>query len=276
MSRRFANVLRLRRFGTEANGGTVARFDGKSAVVTGAGSGFGRAIALRLAEEGACVLCADIDDANGGAVARDIVDAGGAAESIRVDVAQAADVEAMVERCVERFGSIDILVNNAGYSHRSRLMWKLSEEDFDGVFAVNVKGVFLGCKFAVPHMIEAGGGVIVNTASIGAVTPRAGVTPYNASKGAVVTMTRGLAGEVARHNIRVNAVNPVAAETGFMKGALGVDKLDNEAKSNIVAGIPRGRLAEPADVAAAVCFLASGDADMITGTALNVDGGRSI
>lgn len=254
----------------------VARFDGKSAVVTGAGSGFGRAIAARLAEEGASVLCADIDEKGGVATVDQISAAGGTAGFFQVNVAQSAEVEAMVERCVAGFGRIDILVNNAGYSHRSRLMWKLTEEDFDGVFAVNVKGVFLGCKFAVPHMIEGGGGAIVNTASIGAVSPRAGVTPYNASKGAVVTLTRGLAGEVARHNIRVNAVNPVAAETGFMKGALGVDKLDNEAKANIVAGIPLGRLSEPADVAAAVCFLASDEADMITGTALNVDGGRSI
>jgi len=254
----------------------VARFEGKSVVVTGAGSGFGRAIAARFAEEGASVLCADIDPVGGEKTAAEIEAAGGTAEFIEVNVAQSDDVQAMVERCVERFGRIDVLVNNAGYSHRSRLMWKLTEEDFDGVFAVNVKGVFLGCKFAVPHMIEGGGGAIVNTASIGAVAPRAGVTPYNASKGAVVTLTRGLAGEVARHNIRVNAVNPVAAETGFMKGALGVDKLDNEAKSSIVAGIPRGRLSEPADVAAAVCFLASDEADMITGTALNVDGGRSI
>ena len=261
----------------EPNKGTVvARFEGKSVVVTGAGSGFGRAIAVRFAEEGASVLCADIDPVGGEKTAAEIEAAGGTAEFIEVNVAQSDDVQAMVERCVERFGRIDVLVNNAGYSHRSRLMWKLTEEDFDGVFAVNVKGVFLGCKFAVPHMIEGGGGAIVNTASIGAVAPRAGVTPYNASKGAVVTLTRGLAGEVARHNIRVNAVNPVAAETGFMKGALGVDKLDNEAKSSIVAGIPRGRLSEPADVAAAVCFLASDEADMITGTALNVDGGRSI
>ena len=261
----------------EPNKGTVvARFEGKSVVVTGAGSGFGRAIAARFAEEGASVLCADIDPVGGEKTAAEIEAAGGTAEFIEVNVAQSDDVQAMVERCVERFGRIDVLVNNAGYSHRSRLMWKLTEEDFDGVFAVNVKGVFLGCKFAVPHMIEGGGGAIVNTASIGAVAPRAGVTPYNASKGAVVTLTRGLAGEVARHNIRVNAVNPVAAETGFMKGALGVDKLDNEAKSSNVAGIPRGRLSEPADVAAAVCFLASDEADMITGTALNVDGGRSI
>ncbi|MCB1693395.1 MAG: SDR family oxidoreductase, partial [Pseudomonadales bacterium] len=201
---------------------------------------------------------------------------GGKASALRVDVSKAADVEAMISACVDRFGGIDILVNNAGYSHLSMLMWKLPEEDFDGVFDVNVKGVFLGCKFAIPHMIERGGGAIVNTASIGAVAPRPGVTAYNATKGAVLTMTKGLALEVARHKIRVNCVNPVAADTGFMKGAMGVDKLNDEQTANLTGTIPLRRLSTPEDVAAAVCFLASDEAGMITGTALNVDGGRSI
>ncbi len=254
----------------------MARFDGKAVVVTGAGSGFGRAISLRFAREGARVVCADINEAGATAVADEITGSGGEACVSVTNVADATQVEAMIEDCVSRYGAIDVLVNNAGYSHMSRLMWKLTEEEFDGVFAVNVKGVFLGCKYAVPHMIAAGGGVIINTASVGAIAPRPGVTPYNASKGAVVTMTKGLAAEVARNNIRVNCVNPVAAETGFMKGAMGVDKLSNEAKAKLVSTIPLGRMAEPEDVAAAVCFLASDDADMITGTALNVDGGRSI
>ena len=134
------------------------------------------------------------------------------------------DVKAMVELALER-GGIDVLVNNAGFSHLSGPPWQLEESEFERVFATNVKGVWLGVKHAVPHMIEAGGGVILNTASIGAVAPRPGVTVYNATKGAVMTMTRGLAVELARHRIRVNAMNPVAAETGFMRGALGVDKL---------------------------------------------------
>ena len=155
-------------------------------------------------------------------------------------------------------------------------MWKITVEDFDAVFAVNVRGVFLGCKHAIPHMIEGGGGAIINIASVGAVAPRPGVTPYNATKGAVLTMTKGLALEVARHNIRVNAVNPVAADTGFMKGAMGVDSLDEEATARLVATIPRGRLTQPKDVAAAVTYLASEDGDFITGTSINVDGGRSV
>ena len=254
----------------------MKRFENKAVIVTGVASGFGRAIAEKLSSEGARVIGADINRASGEQVISSLVDRGGQAEFVEANVAVSQDVENMVDRCLERYGVIDILVNNAGFSHRSMLMWKLPEEDFDAVFNVNVKGVFLGCKYAIPHMIERRKGVIINTASVGAVAPRPGVTAYNATKGAVVTMTRGLALEVARHNIRCNAVNPVAAETGFMKGALGVERLDDEQKSNLISTIPLGRLAEPEDVANAVCFLASDEADMITGTCLNVDGGRSI
>jgi 3-oxoacyl-[acyl-carrier protein] reductase len=155
-------------------------------------------------------------------------------------------------------------------------LWDLAEEDYDRVFATNVKGVFLGCKYAVPVMKQRGGGVIINTASIGAVSPRPGVTAYNATKGAVVTLTRGLAVEVAPLKIRVNAVNPVAAETGFMKTALGVDQIPEELRKQLVAGVPLGRLTEPRDVAAAVLFLASDEAEFLTGVCLAVDGGRSI
>ncbi len=249
------------------------RFEGKAVIVTGAASGFGRAIAERFAAEGAKVLGADLNPAG-----RDVISSlpGDGHSFLRTDVSKSDDVQAMVAHCIDQHGAIDVLVNNAGYSHRSMLMWKLPEEDFDGVFAVNVKGVFLGCKYAIPHMIEAKSGVIINTASIGALAPRPGVTAYNATKGAVVTMTKGLALELARHNIRCNAVNPVAAETGFMKGAMGVDKLSDDQKSNLVSTIPMGRLSTPEDVANGVCFLASDEADMITGTCLNVDGGRSI
>ncbi|XOV86375.1 MAG: SDR family oxidoreductase [Pseudomonadota bacterium] len=252
----------------------MARFQDRAAIVTGGGSGFGEAIARRLASEGCNVLIADINDASAQRVAESI---GNAAGFIGCDVSKATDIEGMVQRCLDAFGKIDILVNNAGYSHRSMLMWNLSEEEYDGVFNANVKGVFLGCKYALPHMIERKSGVIINTASIGAVAPRPGVTAYNATKGAVLTMTKGLALEVARHNIRVNCVNPVAADTGFMKGAMGVtDGLSAEQTSNLTSTIPLRRLSTPDDVAAAVCFLASDEASMITGTALNVDGGRSV
>ncbi len=254
----------------------MGRFDGRRIVVTGAGSGFGEATARRFAEEGARVLVADLDDERARRVAGGIESAGGVAEPFTVNVAEEDQVAAMIQRSVNLWDGVDVLVNNAGYSHRQKLLWKLTVEEFDAVFAVNVRGVFLGCKHVIPVMMAAGGGVIVNIASIGAVAPRPGVTPYNGTKGAVLTMTKGLALETARHNIRVNAVNPVAAATGFMKTATGQDELSAELEANLIASIPRGRLATPADVAAAVTFLASDDADFITGTALNVDGGRSV
>ncbi len=252
----------------------MERFEHRTAIVTGAGSGFGEAIARRLAAEGGRVLVADINESAARRVAETI---GDSARYVQCDVGNATQVQAMVEVCLTAFGQIDILVNNAGYSHRSMLMWNLTEEEYDGVFNANVKGVFLGCKYAVPHMIERKRGVIINTASVGAIAPRPGVTAYNATKGAVLTMTKGLALEVARHNIRVNCVNPVAADTGFMKGAMGVEAgLSDEQTTNLTSTIPLRRLSTPEDVAAAVCFLASDDASMITGTALNVDGGRSV
>ena len=202
----------------------MERFVGKSVVVTGAGSGFGEAIAKRFAQ-GRCVgdrrghRCDRADR-----VVAEIVTADGKARAVRTDVSSADAVRAMIELAVSTFGGLDVLINNAGFTHRSGPAWELDEADYDRVFATNTKGVWLGVKYAVPVM-RAKGGVIVNTASIGAVAPRPGVTVYNATKGAVVTMTRGLAVELARFNIRVNAVNPVAADTPFMRGALGGDSL---------------------------------------------------
>ena len=252
------------------------RFDGRTVIVTGAGSGFGEAIATRFAREGARVVLADVNEENGRRVASAIAAEGGTARFVRTDVSRSAEVKAMIDLAVSAFGGLDVLVNNAGFSHRTMPLWELPEEEYERVFATNVRGVYLGCKYAVPVMKQRGGGVIVNTASIGAVAPRPGITAYNATKGAVITMTRGLAVEVAPFKIRVNAVNPVAAETGFMKGAVGVEKLPEEFRKQLVATIPLGRLTEPRDVAAAVLFLASPDAEFLTGVCLPVDGGRSI
>jgi 3-oxoacyl-[acyl-carrier protein] reductase len=254
----------------------MERFDGKVAIVTGAGSGFGEAIAARFAREGARVVVSDVNDDNGRRVSAAIEKEGGAARYVHADVSKAAEVKALIDSAVSGFGGLDILVNNAGFSHRTVGLWDLPEEEYDRVLATNVKGVFLGCKFAIPIMRQRGGGVIVNTASIGAVAPRPGVTVYNATKGAVVTLTRGLAGEVAQFKIRVNAVNPVAAETGFIKTALGVDRIPDELRKQFIAGIPLGRLTQPSDVATAVLFLASPEAEFLTGVCLAVDGGRSI
>ncbi len=254
----------------------MQRFEGQHIVVTGAGSGFGEAIAARFVSEGGRVTLADINEDGMARVASDLRAAGGDCQTVPCNVADEAAVALLAERAVDGFGPVQVLVNNAGYSHHQRLLWKITVEEFDAVFAVNVRGVFLGCKHFIPAMIDNGGGAIVNIASVGAVAPRPGVTPYNGTKGAVLTMTKGLALEVARHNIRVNAVNPVAADTGFMKGAMGVDSLDEEATARLVASIPRGRLTQPKDVAAAVAYLASEDGDFLTGTAINVDGGRSV
>ena len=254
----------------------MKRFEDKCVVVTGAGSGFGEAIAGRFAREGASVVVADLNAESSARVAAEINAAGGSACQKTVDVSEEDQVAALMQTALDEYGRIDVLVNNAGYSHLSKLLWKISVAEFDAVFAVNARGVFLGCKHAIPAMIEQGGGAIVNIASIGAIAPRPGVTPYNATKGAVLTMTKGLALEVARHNITVNAVNPVAAETGFMKGATGHDVLSDEMRATLTSTIPRGRLAQPRDVAAAVTFLASDDGGFLTGTSINVDGGRSI
>ena len=254
------------------------RFRSKNIIVTGAGSGFGAAIATRFADEGANVLLSDIDQEAVESVAAGL-DASGIIATSFTNVAEEDQVIAMMEAATSAFGGIDVLVNNAGYSHLNKLTWKISVEEFDAVFAVNVRGVFLGCKHVIPVMIEQGtGGSIINIASVGAIAPRPGVTPYNATKGAVLTMTKGLAAEVARNNIRVNAVNPVASLTGFMKGATGIASEDmaDGMKQRLVSTIPLGRMAEPVDIAGAVTFLASDDAVFMTGTALNVDGGRSI
>ena len=252
------------------------RFEDRTVVVTGAGSGFGEAMAKRFAAEGASVLAADVNADALQRVVAEIVAAGGRAVAKRTDVSRSDEVAAMVADALGLHGRIDVLVNNAGFSHLSGPVWELEETEFDRVFATNVKGVWLGVRHAVPHMIGQGGGVIVNTASIGAVAPRPGVTVYNSTKGAVMTMTRGLAVELARYRIRVNALNPVAADTGFMRGALGLEELPEENRAALVRGIPLRRLTEPSDVAAAATFLASDEAEFLTGVCLPIDGGRSI
>lgn len=240
--------------------------------VTGAGSGMGRATAELFASRGASVVVVDIDaDAAAGTVDRITAD-GGDAVAATADVSDAADVEAFVERTVEEYGRIDVLHNNAGMPQESTPVEEVTEATWDQIQDVNLKSAFLGAKHAVPHMREQGGGVILNTASTAGIRPRTGLSAYCASKGGMITLTKQLAHELADDNIRVNAICPVATDTGmlpeFTSDGLTVD--------DMAATIPLGRLAEPDDIAQAAAFLASDNADMITGTALEVDGGRDI
>jgi 3-oxoacyl-[acyl-carrier protein] reductase len=247
------------------------RLEGKVAIVTGAGSGFGEGIARRFAAEGAQVVIADIAEENGRRVAREI---GYAAVFVRADVTQGDDVKAMVQAATDRFGRLDILVNNAGYSHRNQPMLSVDEATFDRIFAVNVKSIYFAAMHAVPVLRAGGGGVILNIASTAGVRPRPGLTWYNASKGAAITLTRSMAVELAPDKIRVCALNPVAGETPMLATFLGEDT--PERRAQFLATIPLGRFSTPTDVANAACFLCSDEASMITGVALEIDGGRCV
>jgi 3-oxoacyl-[acyl-carrier protein] reductase len=254
----------------------VNRFIDKNVIITGAGSGFGEAMAKRFASEGAAVLAADVNSDALERVVKEINEVGGNCRTQLTDVSCSDQVERMIETAKDAFGGIDILINNAGFSHLSGPTWELEEAEFERVYATNVKGVWLGIKHVIPTLIDQGGGVIINTASIGAVAPRPGLAVYNSSKGAVMTMTRALAVELARYKIRVNALNPVAADTGFMKTALGVEGLPEENRQALIRGIPLRRLTEPEDVAGVAAFLASDEASFLTGVCIPIDGGRSI
>ena len=249
------------------------RLQGKVAIVTGAASGFGRGIAELYASEGAKVVIADLNGEGAKAVATSI----GAdnAMSIATDVTNRESVNAMIAAAVKTFGGLDILVNNAGYTHKNQSLMTVTEDDFDRIYAVNVKAIYLTTLAAVPEMEKRGGGVIINTASTAGLRPRPGLTWYNGSKGAAITLTKSMAVELAPKNIRVNAINPVIGETGMIEQFMGVaDTPENRAK--FVAGIPLGRFSKPLDIANAALFLAEPASAFITGVAIEVDGGRCI
>ncbi len=249
----------------------MMRLAGRIAIVTGGGSGFGRGICERFVAEGASVGVLDVN----GAAAREVADAlGERALAVTCDVSRAAEVEAAVEAVVARFGGLDILVNNAGISHRNRPMLEVSEEEFDRLFAVNVKSIYLTARAAVPRLRQRGGGVIVNIGSTAGIRPRPGLTWYNGSKGAVNTLSKSMAVELAPDRIRVCCIAPVAGDTPLLATFLGEDT--PERRAQFVATIPWGRLSTPRDIAAAAVFLASDEAEMLTGTVLEVDGGRCI
>lgn len=246
------------------------RLKDKVAVVTGAASGFGEGIAKRFAEEGATVIVADL---NGDGARRVAGEIGGSATPIMADVTDAADVKAMIGAATEGFGGLDILINNAGFTHRNKPLTEVGEDEFDRILAVNAKAIYLATLEAVPAMGERGG-VIINTASTAGLRPRPGLTWYNASKGFAITATKAMAVELAPKQIRVNCLCPVAGETGMLADFMGEDT--PEMREKFISTIPLGRLSQPLDIANAALWLASDEANFITGVALEVDGGRCV
>lgn len=245
------------------------RLAGKTAIVTGGGSGFGAGIARAFAAEGARVMVADINAGAAQAVAAEV---GGLAQT--VDVSRDASVQVMTEVAFAAFGHLDILVNNAGITHLPMSMEDVSEAEFDRVLAVNAKSVFLTARHIVPRMKAARAGAILNIASTAGLSPRPRLSWYNASKGWMITATKAMAVELAPSGVRVNALCPVAGETPLLKSFMGEDTPEMRAK--FLATIPLGRFSTPTDMGAAALFLCSDEASMITGAALEVDGGRCI
>jgi 3-oxoacyl-[acyl-carrier protein] reductase len=250
------------------------RLQNKIAIVTGAGSGFGRGIARRFAEEGAKVVVNDLNAEHGEQTVRDIVQSGGTACFCRADVAKDADVSHLVQFALATFGGLDVVVNNAGTTHRNQPMLDVSEEQFDRIYQVNVKSLYLTAKYAVPHFRAQKNGVFITIASTAGVRPRPGLTWYNGSKGAAIVTSRSMAAELAGDNIRVNVINPVAGETAMLADFMGQDT--PERRAQFIASIPLGRLSQPSDVATAAVFFASDEAAFITGACLEVDGGRCV
>jgi 3-oxoacyl-[acyl-carrier protein] reductase len=244
------------------------RLAGKTALITGAASGFGYGIAARFLAEGAKVLIVDIDADK----AQDAATALGCAW-VGGDVSD-EDGVAAISLAASKFGPLDILVNNAGIGHTPQPLDALSIEAFDRIFAVNARSVFLLARAFVPQMKARRSGAVLNIASTGGVSPRPNLTWYNASKGWMITATRAMAVELAPFNVRVNAINPVAGETPLLSTFMGADT--PEVRAKFLASIPIGRFSTPADIANAALYLCSDEASMVTGVALEVDGGRCI
>ncbi|WDK19988.1 short-chain dehydrogenase/reductase [Colletotrichum graminicola] len=250
-----------------------SRLAGKVAIITGGGHGFGEGIARRFAQEGAKVLITDINETDGQRVAQEVPES---ISFFKADATSAEDWDKLMDAAQARYGRIDCLINNAGTTYRNKPTLEVTEAEFDRVFNVNVKGIFLGTAAFMPRVIKQGeGGVMLNIASIGAVRPRPGLVWYNASKGAVCTATKGLAAEYGAHQIRVNSVCPLLSGTGLFESFAGhADTPENRLK--FTDNVPLKRLCEISDVADTCLFLASDESKFITGINLEVDGGRAI
>jgi 3-oxoacyl-[acyl-carrier protein] reductase len=232
------------------------RLKNKIAIVTGGGSGFGEGIAKRFVEEGCKVIVNDLKPEGGERVAKALTAAGGQARFVQGDVSRAADWERLLKSTLDAYGSLDIVINNAGTTHRNQPLLDVTEEQFDRVYAVNVKSLYHSARAIVPYFRKKGGGVLITIASTAGVRPRPGLVWYNGSKG------------------RVNVVNPVAGDTPLLAEFMGSDTPEMRAK--FVASIPLGRFSKPVDVANACLYLASDEADFITGACIEVDGGRCV
>ena len=247
------------------------RLKGKAALVTGAGQGFGYGIAEAFVREGARVACLDVKGEVAEAAAKRL---GPSAMALKADVSNRADLERAAHAAIDALGRIDIVVNNAGTTHRNKPLREVEEAEFDRIFAVNVKSIFLAAQAFIPHMRAHGGGVFINVGSTAALRPRPGLTVYNASKGAVHVMTKSMAVELAPDKIRVCALAPVAGETPLLAMFMGEDT--PEKRAAFKATVPLGRFSTPHDIGAAALFLASDEAAFLTGVVLEVDGGRCI
>lgn len=249
------------------------RLDAKVAIVTGAGSGFGEGIAKRFAAEGAKVVVNDINAAGGERVAREI---GAKATFAQGDVTRAADWARLVAAAVSFGGRLDTIVNNAGWTHRNKPYLEVTEAEFDKVYAINVKSVYLSAMAAIPQFRKQGGGSLVNIASTAGIRPRPGLCVYNSSKGAVINLSKGMAAELGPDKIRVNCVNPVFSPETALSADFAGGAVTEEAKKRFLATIPLGRFSTPLDVANACLYLASDDAAFISGVSIEVDGARCV
>lgn len=248
------------------------RLQGKAIIVTGGGSGFGAEMCRRFVREGARVMVADVNRDAAEKVSHDI---GDAAIAHAADVSKAADYAAMGTRAIEAFGGVDAVVNNAGYTHVNQPALDVSEDEFDRVFAVNVKAIYHSAQALFPHFAGRGGGAMLTIGSTAGLRPRPGLSWYNASKAAANLLSQSLAVEFAPQKIRVNAICPVMGATGMLERFMGMpDTPENRAK--FIATVPLGRLSEPEDIAAAAVYLLSDEAAFVTGVCLPIDGGRTV
>ncbi|MBB5403669.1 MULTISPECIES: SDR family oxidoreductase [Paraburkholderia] len=251
------------------------RLTGKTAIVTGGGSGFGEGIAKTFAREGANVVVNDLNGPAAERVASEIAITGGKAIAVPGNVAHRDDWRTLREAALEDFGSVQIVVNNAGTTHRNKPVLEVTEAEFDRVYAVNVKSIYWSVQEFVPYFREQGGGSFINIASTAGVRPRPGLVWYNGSKGAVIVASKSLAVELGPQRIRVNCVNPVIGETALLSEFMGVEDTPQN-RQKFLAGIPLGRFSTPQDIANAALYLASDEAEFITGVCLEVDGGRCV